>query len=154
MLWKKKTNSAAPERRHIAARIIAPMTLSRFHSIVCGRLMRRVALACCLVAVATPVLQPASVLLAQEQASRVVQGKVVDKAGTGLKDATVYLKDGHTLEVKSYIASDDGSYRFGQLAQSTDYQLWAESAGKKSSVKNISSFDNRKEFDITLKIDR
>jgi len=56
--------------------------------------------------------------------------------------------------VKSYIASDDGSYRFGQLAQNADYQLWAESGGKKSSVKNISSFDNRKEFDITLKIDR
>ncbi|HXE06336.1 MAG TPA: carboxypeptidase-like regulatory domain-containing protein [Acidobacteriaceae bacterium] len=87
-------------------------------------------------------------------ALRTVQGKVVDKSGAGLKGATVYLKDSHTLAVKSYIAADDGSYRFGQLAQNTDYEVWAESGGKKSSVKNISSFDTRKEFDITLKIDK
>jgi hypothetical protein len=89
-----------------------------------------------------------------QQAQRVVQGKVVDKADAGLKGATVYLKDGHTLGVKSYIAGDDGDYRFGQVAQSTDYELWAESGGKKSGVKNISSFDTRKEFNITLKIDK
>jgi hypothetical protein len=96
---------------------------------------------------------PASAL-AQDSATRIVQGKVVDKAGAGLKGATVYLKDSHTLAVKSYIATDDGSYRFGQLAQNVDYELWAESGGKKSSTRNISSFDTRKEFDITLKIDK
>jgi hypothetical protein len=55
--------------------------------------------------------------------------------------------------VKSYVAADDGSYRFGQLAQNTDYQLWAEINGKKSAVKNLSSFDTRSTFNITLKID-
>src|ERR1035441_9827738 len=64
-------------------------------------------------------------LAAEQPAQRVVQGKVVDKGDAGLKGATVYLKDGHTLAVKSYIASDDGSFRFGQLAQNIDYQLWA-----------------------------
>jgi hypothetical protein len=83
----------------------------------------------------------------------VVQGKVVDKSGAELKGATVYLKDGHTLSVKSYVAGDDGSYRFGQLTQNADYELWAEVNGKKSGVKNISSFDARREIDITLKID-
>jgi hypothetical protein len=94
-------------------------------------------------------------LAAQQQAERVVQGKVENKAGAGLKGATVYLKDGHTLAVKSYVAANDGSYRFGQLAQNTDYQLWAEfpAGGKKSPVKNISSFDTRKTFNIDLKID-
>ena len=82
-----------------------------------------------------------------------VQGKVVDKSDAGLKGATVYLKDGHTLSVKSYIASDDGSYRFGQLAQNTDYELWAELNGKKSGVKNLSSFDTRATFNINLKVD-
>jgi hypothetical protein len=93
-------------------------------------------------------------LLAQEQAQRVVSGKVVDKGGAGMKGATVYLKDGHTLSVKSYVASDDGTYRFGQLAQNADYQLWAEAEGKKSGVKNISSFDTRTQFNIVLKIDK
>ncbi len=96
----------------------------------------------------------APVAWAQDQTQRVVQGKVVDKAGNGIKGATVYLKDSRTLAVKSYVASDDGSYRFGQLAQTSDYQLWAEVDGKKSAMKNISSFDTRKEFDITLKIEK
>ena len=96
---------------------------------------------------------PSPRLFAQAQAQRVVQGKVVDKSGAGLKGATVFLKDDRTLAVKSYIAADDGSFRFGQLAQDTDYELWAEFNGKKSAVKNISSFDTRAEFNITLKID-
>jgi hypothetical protein len=121
------------------------------------RRARSIALLCALgvVAVAPVVLLPGEEAFAQQQqAQRVVQGKVVDKADAGLKGAVVYLKDGHTLAVKSYIAGDDGSYRFGQLAQNTDYSLWAESDGKKSAVKNISSFDTKVEFNITLKIDK
>jgi len=90
---------------------------------------------------------------AQNQQERVVQGKVENKAGEGIK-ATVYLKDGQTLAVKSYVAGDDGACRFGQLGQNADYLLWAEADGKKSSTKNISSFDTRKQFDINLKIDK
>jgi len=107
---------------------------------------------CCLAVLASLAL-PTPLLLAQQQAQRVVQGKVVNSSGAGLKGATVFLKDDRTLAVMSYIAADDGSFRFGQLAQNTDYQLWAELAGKKSAVKNISSFDTRSEFNITLKID-
>jgi hypothetical protein len=97
---------------------------------------------------------PASSALAQQQAQRILQGKVVDKSDAPLKGATVYLKDAHTLSVRSYIAADDGTYRFGQLAQNTDYTVWAEIDGKKSAVKSISSFDTRNEFNITLKIDK
>jgi hypothetical protein len=83
---------------------------------------------------------------------RVVQGKISDDGNAPLKGAVVYLKDGRTLSVKSFIADDQGEYRFGQLAQNTDYEIWAEHNGKKSSVKTISSFDTKNQFFINLKI--
>ncbi len=86
-------------------------------------------------------------------AARSVSGKVVSKSDTPLKGSVVYLKDDHSLAVKSFIADDKGAFRFGQLSQNTDYELWAELDGKKSNTRTISSFDNKNEFMINLKID-
>jgi len=118
---------------------------------VSGRVARGVVLMLCMGSAAMVAVQ-APRALAQTQAQRVLDGKVENSAGAGMK-ATVYLKDGHTLAVRSYVAGDDGTYRFGQLAQNADYEVWAEANGKKSSTRNISSFDTRNEFHIMLKID-
>ena len=101
-------------------------------------------------------LVPSSLVFAQDRGpvQRIVHGKVEDKAGAPIKGAIVYLQDSRTSSVKSAISDDDGSYRFVQLSQNTDYTLWAKLAEKKSPNKAISSFDTKNDITITLKIDK
>jgi hypothetical protein len=84
---------------------------------------------------------------------RVVQGKVQLASGSLAQGAIVYIKNAKTLEVRTYISTADGSYRFGQLNPDANYTIWAEYQGKKSKEKSISSFDTKKIFNILLKIE-
>lgn len=117
------------------------------------RFSRNVLMLGCMIVLGGYAVRGVTVLAQRGPVQRTVQGKVIDKNEAGLSGAVVYLKDGHTLSLKSFIAEADGSYRFGQLSQNTDYELWAESNGKKSPTKSISSFDTKNSFQINLKID-
>jgi|SRR5215813_14907791 len=97
------------------------------------------------------VLVPA-VGIAQSNATRSVEGKVYGPQETPQSSAVVYLQDSKTNNVKSFISTQDGSYRFGQLSTDIDYQVWAEYKGKKSDKKNISSFNSKKQLVIDLHI--
>ncbi len=107
----------------------------------------------CPILLGSGVLTGAAALAQRGPAQRTVQGKVTDKGDAAISGAVVYLKDDHSLALKSFISEADGGYRFGQLSDGTDYELWAESNGKKSPTKTISSFDSKKAFQLNLKID-
>ena len=94
-------------------------------------------------------------LMAQDRGpvQRTLDGKVLDKSGAAIKGAIVYLKDDRSAQVRSAISLEDGSYRFVQLTQNTDYELWAQIDNRKSKTRSISSFDSRNNFTFNLQID-
>jgi protocatechuate 3,4-dioxygenase beta subunit len=87
-------------------------------------------------------------------APRNLTGNVIDKADHPVPQALVYLKNTRSLAVYTFIAGDDGGYRFNNLSPDIDYEVRAESNGRKSQVKTLSSFDTRKQAHINLKLDK
>lgn len=81
-----------------------------------------------------------------------VQGKVLDAQNAPINGAIVYLENTRNNNIKTFVSSNGGSFRFANLAADTDYTLWAAFHGKKSNQKTISSFDSRKLVDVDLKI--
>ena len=89
--------------------------------------------------------------MAQSAPARTVDGTVSLKGGAPVNGAVVHLKDTRSLSQKSYITAADGTFHFAQLSSNTDYEVWADSNGKKTAVKSISSFDTKNSFTIPLK---
>jgi Carboxypeptidase regulatory-like domain len=85
--------------------------------------------------------------------SRTLTGSVLDKGDQPVPNAVVYLKDTKTLAVKTFIAQNDGTYRFPGLSTNIDYEVYAQRDGKKSATKVLSQFDDREQARINLKID-
>jgi hypothetical protein len=88
-----------------------------------------------------------------QSGQKAVEGKVVGSNNQPLSAAIIYLKNVKTGDIKSFISSADGSYRFGQLSPDIDYEIWSEYQGRKSPNKTISSFDSKKVLDYVLKVD-
>jgi len=85
--------------------------------------------------------------------TRLLTGKVLDHADNPLPNAVVYLTNMRTRAVKTYIVSQDGSYRFPSLQPNIDYEVYAQHNGHKSDVKTVSQFDDRPQVAINLKVD-
>jgi cellulase/cellobiase CelA1 len=90
----------------------------------------------------------------RESELRTVRGTVVDKEETPVETAVVYLKNAHTQDITTHLSDKDGQFRFSGLDLNVDYEIHAEREGWASSSRSISNFDNRKEFVLTLKLDR
>jgi hypothetical protein len=83
---------------------------------------------------------------------RTVHGTVEDKDENPVPSGVVYLKNVKTQGVKTYIADDSGSYRFSGLDPNVDYEIHAEHNDATSSVRTISSYDSRRDINLTLKL--
>lgn len=86
-------------------------------------------------------------------AGKLVTGKVLDKHDSPLASSVVYLTNTRTRTIKTYIAGQDGSYRFPALSPDIDYEIYAQYNGRKSDTKMVSQFDNRSAINIDLHID-
>jgi hypothetical protein len=87
-----------------------------------------------------------------QNSTKTLQGTVLSSGDTPISGAIVYLQDGKTNSIRSFISTADGSYHFGQLATDTDYQIWARYKNVKSDTKGVSSYDSRSKVVITLRI--
>jgi hypothetical protein len=88
----------------------------------------------------------------QNLGDRTVSGAILDANSQPVVGATVFLKNEKTKAIRSCISIASGHYRFSQVDMSVDFDLWSEKDGKKSAVKTVSSWDDRKEFILDLKI--
>jgi len=85
---------------------------------------------------------------------RTVRGTVIDKDDGPVDTAVVYLKNSRTQDIITHLSDKDGTFRFSGLDLNVDYEIHAEHEGMTSSTRSISNFDTRKEFVLTLKLDR
>jgi len=85
---------------------------------------------------------------------RTIVGQVLDKDGKALVGAMVYLKDVKTSSLRSLQVDVSGAYRFGPLPLTHDYEIWAETGSKRTSVKPISSFITTNYMTVPLRFDQ
>lgn len=86
--------------------------------------------------------------------TRTLQGMVTSADDMPVNGAVVQLKNTKTLQIRSFITQQNGSYYFNALSTDVDYEVKAESAGLSSPTKTLSSFDSRKEAVLNLKLNK
>jgi hypothetical protein len=84
--------------------------------------------------------------------TRSVKGVVSGLDEKPVSGAVVQLKNTKTLQIRSFITQENGSYYFHELSADVDYELRADFHGAASPNKTLSSFDSRKEAILDLKL--
>jgi len=84
--------------------------------------------------------------------TRSLTGFVRDPANHNVEGAVVRLKDLKTLEVRSFITLDDGSFRFHGLSTENDYEIQATHDNMESKTRRLTVYDSRKKANMNLKL--
>jgi hypothetical protein len=90
----------------------------------------------------------------EDRQTRSVQGVVTNNSDAPIEGAVVQLKDTKTLQIRSFITKQNGTFHFHSLNPDIDYELKADHQGASSGSKTLSSFDSRKSAVINLKINK
>jgi Carboxypeptidase regulatory-like domain len=85
---------------------------------------------------------------------KVLHGSVIDKSENPVPSSVIYLKNVKSQAVKTYIADDSGNYRFSGLDPNVDYEIHAEHDDMTSATRTVSSFDSRRDIEVTLKLSK
>ncbi|HEY1203230.1 MAG: carboxypeptidase-like regulatory domain-containing protein [Bryobacteraceae bacterium] len=86
--------------------------------------------------------------------TRSVEGVVTDTDGSVVAGAVVHLENTKTLQVRSYITKENGSYSFYGLSPNVEYQVRAEHQGATSDTKKIDVFVTDKKVVRNLKLNK
>jgi hypothetical protein len=103
---------------------------------------------------ALAVMAPAQKKDKSDANTRALQGTVLDPDEKPVTGAVVQLKDMRTLQIRSFISQDDGSYHFSGLKVDNDYQVKADHNDRTSGWKTLSVFDARKDPVMNLKLEK
>jgi hypothetical protein len=90
----------------------------------------------------------------EDTTTRTVEGTVTNAANQAVAKAVVQLKNAKTLQIRSFITQDDGSYHFAGLGTDVEYQLKADHEGASTSWKTLSVFNSKKTAVINLKLNK
>jgi hypothetical protein len=84
--------------------------------------------------------------------NRSVQGVVTTAEDQPVVGAVVQLKNLKTLQIRSFITQDGGTYYFHGLSPDNEFELKADHQGASSGSRTLSAFDSRKLAIINLKL--
>lgn len=120
-----------------------------------SRFATRVHIGVLVLVVAAACAAPLQAQRAKEDAgTRNVKGTVTDAQDNPVSGAVVQLKDMRSLQIRSFLTTQDGGYHFSGLKTDVDYQVKAEYNGMNSGAKTVSMFDSRKEAVVNLKLEK
>jgi len=104
------------------------------------------------VRLALPLLVITCLSLAAESLHRSVRGVVVDSEGQPIPRAVVKLQDRASLDIRSFLTKEDGTYQFQGLHPDREYRLRARYQETWGPRKTLSAFDSRPEAIVNLKV--
>lgn len=90
----------------------------------------------------------------EDNNTRSVEGLVRDSAGAPASKAVVLLKDTKSLQIRSFVTADDGSYHFAGLSANVEYELRAQRDGTSGAAKTLGVYDGRKKAVVNLRLNK